>query len=41
MSESDYQQLRKNCRLHVEATFTAEKMSQNHIQMYQKIKNSL
>src|SRR3989344_4361237 len=38
MSESDYQQLRKNCRLHVEATFTAEKMSQNHIQMYQKIK---
>jgi len=40
MPESEYKQMRKNCREHVEKNFTVEKMVDNYEKMYQSLKIS-
>ena len=37
MPTEQYQQMRRNCRAHVEAHFTVEKMVDSYEQVYQKI----
>lgn len=40
MPENQYQQLRKNCRRHIENNFTAERMINDYVQVYQEILHS-
>ena len=37
MSEAEYRQMRLNCRKHVEANFTVEKMVDGYEKVYQKL----
>ena len=40
MPRDQYQEMRRNCRAHVEAHFTVEKMVDNYEAVYQKILSS-
>lgn len=37
MSEGEYQQMRKDCRKHVEANFSIDKMAENYEKVYRKV----
>jgi glycosyltransferase involved in cell wall biosynthesis len=37
MPQSEYRQMRKNCRKHVEENFTVEKMVDGYEEVYQRI----
>lgn len=37
MSEAQYQEMRKNCRMHIEEKFTSDLMVEKHLEIYKKI----